>query len=77
MTTANPSLAQIQAAVRQFRDERDWRQFHSPKNLSMSIAIEAAELMSISSGSPLRRPPACPGRMPPPGRPSPRSWPMC
>ena len=26
-------------------DERDWRQFHSPKNLSMSLAIEAAELM--------------------------------
>ena len=25
--------------------ERDWNQFHSPKNLSMSIAIEAAELM--------------------------------
>ena len=39
------SLAAIQQAVREFRDARDWRQFHSPKNLSMSIAIEAAELM--------------------------------
>ncbi len=29
----------------QFANERDWNQFHSPKNLSMSIAIEAAELM--------------------------------
>lgn len=38
-------LATIQAAVGAFRDARDWRQFHSPKNLSMSIAIEAAELM--------------------------------
>lgn len=38
-------LAAIQAAVGAFRDARDWRQFHSPKNLSMSIAIEAAELM--------------------------------
>jgi len=38
-------LAQIQTAICQFRDARDWRQFHSPKNLSMSIAIEAAELM--------------------------------
>jgi dCTP diphosphatase len=38
-------LAAIQAAVGEFRDARDWRQFHSPKNLSMSIAIEAAELM--------------------------------
>ncbi len=28
-----------------FREERNWEQFHTPKNLSMSIAIEAAELM--------------------------------
>ncbi len=39
------SISAIQQAVRNFRDARDWRQFHSPKNLSMSIAIEAAELM--------------------------------
>ena len=45
MTTNNRSIAAIQKAVRDFRDARDWRQFHSPKNLSMSIAIEAAELM--------------------------------
>ncbi|MBN1221530.1 MAG: nucleotide pyrophosphohydrolase [Anaerolineae bacterium] len=46
MTNApNASLTAIQAAVRHFRDARNWRQFHSPKNLSMSIAIEAAELM--------------------------------
>ena len=31
--------------IRNFTRERDWEQFHSPKNLSMSIAIEAAELM--------------------------------
>lgn len=28
-----------------FRRERDWEQYHNPKDLSMSIAIEAAELM--------------------------------
>ncbi|MDI6901577.1 MAG: nucleotide pyrophosphohydrolase [Anaerosomatales bacterium] len=28
-----------------FRDERDWKQFHSPKNLAASITIEAAELL--------------------------------
>jgi NTP pyrophosphatase (non-canonical NTP hydrolase) len=39
------SIAGLQKAVRDFRDARNWRQFHSPKNLSMSIAIEAAELM--------------------------------
>lgn len=39
------SVAQLRELVRQFVDERNWRQFHSPKNLSMSLAIEAAELM--------------------------------
>ncbi len=28
-----------------FRDKRDWKQFHTPKDMSISIAIEAAELM--------------------------------
>ena len=31
--------------IRQFRDERDWLQFHDPKNLAVSVAIEAAELL--------------------------------
>jgi NTP pyrophosphatase (non-canonical NTP hydrolase) len=39
------SLAELRGIVRDFVEERDWRQFHSPKNLSMSLAIEAAELM--------------------------------
>ena len=39
------TLAELKGLVREFVDERDWRQFHSPKNLSMSLAIEAAELM--------------------------------
>lgn len=39
------TLAELRDIVRQFVDERDWRQFHAPKNLSMSLAIEAAELM--------------------------------
>jgi len=39
------ALADLRARVRAFVQERDWEQFHSPKNLSMSIAIEAAELM--------------------------------
>ena len=39
------TLAELRARVRAFVTERDWEQFHSPKNLSMSIAIEAAELM--------------------------------
>ncbi|MBI5183147.1 MAG: nucleotide pyrophosphohydrolase [Nitrospinae bacterium] len=31
--------------IRQFNEERDWGQFHTPKNLAMSLAIEVAEVM--------------------------------
>ncbi|HAL45669.1 MAG: nucleotide pyrophosphohydrolase [Planctomycetes bacterium GWF2_42_9] len=31
--------------IKQFRDERDWMQFHDPKNMSVSIVLEAAELL--------------------------------
>jgi len=30
-----------------FRDERDWAQFHTPKNLAAALAIEAAELQEL------------------------------
>jgi dCTP diphosphatase len=45
--TSEPTstLAELRARIREFVHERDWEQFHSPKSLSMSIAIEAAELM--------------------------------
>lgn len=39
-----PSLA---AHIAAFIRERDWEQFHSPKNLAMSVSIEAAELMEV------------------------------
>jgi len=39
------TVADLRRAVQAFVDERDWRQFHTPKNLAMSLAIEAAELM--------------------------------
>lgn len=39
------TVAELRRWVAAFVDRRDWRQFHSPKNLSMSLAIEAAELM--------------------------------
>lgn len=45
MDDERTTLAELRGIVRQFVDERDWRQFHSPKNLTMSLAIEAAELM--------------------------------
>lgn len=39
------SIHALRQLVRTFVEERDWKQFHSPKNLSMALAIEAAELM--------------------------------
>jgi dCTP diphosphatase len=44
-TDAETTVGALRQAVADFVDARDWRPFHSPKNLSMSIAIEAAELM--------------------------------
>jgi len=42
--TSTDSWKDLTAAIRRFRDERDWSQFHTPKNLAAAIAIEAAEL---------------------------------
>jgi len=39
------TLQELKERMATFVRERDWEQFHTPKNLSMSIAIEAAELM--------------------------------
>lgn len=39
------SLAALEAEVDAFVLERDWAQFHTPKNLAMSVAIEAAEIL--------------------------------
>ena len=41
------SITEITGKIRQFRDERDWMQFHNPKELAAAIAIEAAELQEI------------------------------
>ena len=33
--------------LREFRDERDWKQFHNPKDLSLALSIEASELLEV------------------------------
>ena len=46
MTASNPhGLTQLRDALRQFAAERDWDQYHSPKNLASALAVEAAELL--------------------------------
>ena len=45
MNDRDTTVAQLRQQVADFVRRRDWEQFHDPKNLSASIAIEAAELM--------------------------------
>jgi dCTP diphosphatase len=45
MSDAETTLGELKAVVGEFVRERDWERFHSPKNLSMALAAEAAELM--------------------------------
>jgi NTP pyrophosphatase (non-canonical NTP hydrolase) len=42
---ADSDLARLRAIVRTFVDERDWDQFHTPKNLASALSVEAAELL--------------------------------
>ena len=42
---SDTSLADLQKMIRKFVDDRDWDQFHNPKDLSISLALEAAEVM--------------------------------
>ncbi len=42
---SNDSLEQLRQRLARFADDRDWEQFHSPKNLSMALIAEAAELV--------------------------------
>lgn len=39
------SLQDLRSRLQEFVDERDWQQFHSPKNLAMAMIVEAAELV--------------------------------
>ena len=41
------SITKITEKIRTFRDDRDWMQFHNPKEIAAAIAIESAELQEI------------------------------
>lgn len=45
LTDSTTTLADLKTRVLAFVRERDWEQFHSPKNLSMALAAETGELM--------------------------------
>ena len=40
-------MEELLKALREFRDERDWAQFHTPKDLAVSVSIEAGELLEL------------------------------
>ena len=41
------SLSEVLGEILAFRDARDWGQFHTPKNLAVSVSLEAAELLEV------------------------------
>tara|TARA_S200000501_G_scaffold160645_1_gene151495 strand:+ start:21391 stop:21738 length:348 start_codon:yes stop_codon:yes gene_type:complete len=47
MADKQTSLEDLKSQVKSFVDKREWNQFHSPKNLAMSLSIESAELMEL------------------------------
>lgn len=40
-------INKITTALREFRDERDWEQFHNPKDVAIALSIEASELLEL------------------------------
>jgi len=47
MQDAQTTIKQLKDIIIKLAQERDWGQFHSPKNLAMNIAVEASELMEL------------------------------
>ena len=45
MSDSSTTIAELKTLISDFVAEREWEKFHSPKNLSMALAVEAAELM--------------------------------
>ena len=42
-----PEIEDLKKKLEEFRDERDWKQFHDSKNLALALSIEAAELNEL------------------------------
>jgi len=43
----SPTLDDLASLVRTFSKERDWEQYHSPRNLAMALSVEASELLEL------------------------------
>lgn len=44
---SSATIAELTALALRFRDERDWKQFHNPKDMAISLALESAELLEL------------------------------
>lgn len=42
-----PDLQSLQARIKKFCDDREWSQFHDPKNLAISLQLEATEVLEL------------------------------
>lgn len=40
-------INQITSAITKFRDDRDWKQFHTPKDVALSLVLEATEVLEL------------------------------
>ena len=47
MAGEHTTIAELKSLIEEFVADRDWAQFHSPKNLAMAIGVEAGELMDL------------------------------
>ncbi|MEO6098512.1 MAG: nucleotide pyrophosphohydrolase [Fibrobacteria bacterium] len=50
MKSESPAPSEIEgivAAIKKFRDARDWAKFHDPKNLAINLSVEAGELLEV------------------------------
>lgn len=47
LEVAMNTIEELQKKITDFRDARNWKQFHNPKDLAISISLEAAELLEV------------------------------
>lgn len=47
MTDSEATMMELKSAVKRFCDDRDWDQFHPPKDLAIGVTTEAAELLDL------------------------------
>jgi len=46
-TDDHTTFGELKTLIARFRDERDWKQFHKPKDLAISVSVEAGELLEL------------------------------